>query len=639
MGLFSRKKALNLERAHELQPCVLLKYTPITAEHHSRPLDETPGGADETRKSMRRRLLNFFRRKTGKYNLVKAEKVYQNAAESYQRLNDGQTSLQHMPIVKIDDHQEPPVSEVLPDIEKLLEQDIPQPQDVDTAVSLTEEDKAEEQDKDQTSLQQIVEIHEQQDAPVSEVLITAEEQLEQDVLQFQDINTPVSSSEDDEADELDKDRTSLQQIVEIHEHQEAPVSEVLITAEEQLEQDILQFQDINTPVSSSENDKADELDKDHTSPQQSVEIHDLGESVSFEVLPAAEEQLEQDAFQLQDVLLGTSVSSSEDDGAEELNKDQTTSLQLSVEIHDLGEAPSFEVLPASEEQLEQDFHCLASSTDDDDEAEEPDNSHIFWHYEFGQKLGEGGFGCVHAGTRCKDGLKVAVKIAEKTPNMPYIRVPGHPKRLPMEIGLTLMANQGPSMPQIIKLLDWQDDPDHYVMVLERPMPSMSLLSFMKPRRRLVEGMARHFMRQVIEAAKICCERGVFHRDIKLENLLVNPDTLEVKLIDFGCGTLMKDSAYMSFSGTEMFCPPEFYAEGRYHAKPATVWSLGILLFAVLCGYYPDDKDRDVMSKKEWSKPELSQECYNMVCACLQPDPQQRLILEEMLLHNWFKVVE
>ncbi|KAK2913710.1 hypothetical protein Q8A67_002109 [Cirrhinus molitorella] len=233
MGLFSRKKALNLERAHELQPCVLLKYTPITAEHHSRPLDETPGGADETRKSMRRRLLNFFRRKTGKYNLVKAEKVYQNAAESYQRLND-----------------------------------------------------------------------------------------------------------------------------------------------------------------------------DHTSPQQSVEIHDLGESVSFEVLPAAEEQLEQDAFQLQDVLLGTSVSSSEDDGAEELNKDQTTSLQLSVEIHDLGEAPSFEVLPASEEQLEQDFHCLASSTDDDDEAEEPDNSHIFWRYEFGQKLGEGGFGCVHAGTRCKDGLKV-----------------------------------------------------------------------------------------------------------------------------------------------------------------------------------------------------------------------------------------
>ncbi|XP_073692729.1 serine/threonine-protein kinase pim-1-like [Garra rufa] len=223
--------------------------------------------------------------------------------------------------------------------------------------------------------------------------------------------------------------------------------------------------------------------------------------------------------------------------------------------------------------------------------------------------------------------------------MPYIRVPGHPKRLPMEIGLTFMANQGPSVPQIIKLLDWQDDPDHYVMVLERPMPSMSLFSFMKLRQRLTEGMARHFMWQVIQAAKICCERGVFHRDIKMENLLVNPDTLEVKLIDFGCGTLMKDSAYVSFSGTEVFCPPEYYVNGRYHAKPATVWSLGILLFVMVCGCYPDDKDRDMISKQELSKPELSKECCEMICACLQPDPQKRLILEQMQLQDWFKVVE
>ncbi|KAL0164918.1 hypothetical protein M9458_040671, partial [Cirrhinus mrigala] len=116
------------------------------------------------------------------------------------------------------------------------------------------------------------------------------------------------------------------------------------------------------------------------------------------------------------------------------------------------------------------------------------------------------------------------------------------------IGLTLMANMGSSVPQIIKLLEWQDDPYHYIMVLERPMPSMSMFHFVKLRRRLNEKMAQHVMCQVIHAANICCERGVFHRDIKLENLLVNPDTLEVKLIDFGCGMLMKDSAYATFNG-------------------------------------------------------------------------------------------
>ncbi len=119
----------------------------------------------------------------------------------------------------------------------------------------------------------------------------------------------------------------------------------------------------------------------------------------------------------------------------------------------------------------------------------------------------------------------------------------------MEIGLMLMANNGPSIPQIIKLLDWEDDTDHYVMVMEFPVPCVDLLSFVDHHGgSLDEGTARNIMRQVIDAAKISCDRGVFHRDIKLENLLVNQDTMEVKLIDFGCGALMKNSAFKVFHG-------------------------------------------------------------------------------------------
>lgn len=65
---------------------------------------------------------------------------------------------------------------------------------------------------------------------------------------------------------------------------------------------------------------------------------------------------------------------------------------------------------------------------------------------------------------------------------------------------------------------------------------------------LSEVMSQTIMRQVVGAAKHCCDRGVFHRDIKPENIIINPDTLEVKLIDFGCGDLMKDEVYTSFSG-------------------------------------------------------------------------------------------
>ncbi|XP_016364280.1 serine/threonine-protein kinase pim-1-like [Sinocyclocheilus rhinocerous] len=113
------------------------------------------------------------------------------------------------------------------------------------------------------------------------------------------------------------------------------------------------------------------------------------------------------------------------------------------------------------------------------------------------------------------------------------------------------------------------------------------------------------MWQVAQAAHTCCRRGVLHRNIKLENLLINKDTLEVKLIDFGCGDLLKTSAYETFWGTEVYCPPEFEKSGKYHGKPATVWSLGVLLFELVCGDPPESKDLDIIEAGIWSKPGLS----------------------------------
>lgn len=56
------------------------------------------------------------------------------------------------------------------------------------------------------------------------------------------------------------------------------------------------------------------------------------------------------------------------------------------------------------------------------------------------------------------------------------------------------------------------------------------------------------MRQVVQAARHCCDCGVLHRDIKGENILINTDTLQVKLIDFGCGDLLKNTPYKIYTG-------------------------------------------------------------------------------------------
>ncbi|XP_052386606.1 serine/threonine-protein kinase pim-1-like [Carassius gibelio] len=265
--------------------------------------------------------------------------------------------------------------------------------------------------------------------------------------------------------------------------------------------------------------------------------------------------------------------------------------------------------------------------------------HICWKYDIGKKMGEGGFGSVFEGTRYKDGLSVAVKLAAKTENMPYISLPDHPSPVPLEVALTIMANQGPSCSQIIELLDWQDHPDQYIMVLERPSPCVDMHIFWEYNGHLFsEELARHFMWQAIDAAVVCCSRGVFHRDIKMPNLLVNTETLEVKLIDFGCGDLLKSSSYKTYSGTAMYCPPEYFEKGEYHGKEATVWSLGVLLFAMITSLFPDSSDISLMDADVWFQPGFSDECCRFIRGCLKSNPEQRLLLEEMLFHDWFEVL-
>ncbi|KAL0160045.1 hypothetical protein M9458_043770, partial [Cirrhinus mrigala] len=107
--------------------------------------------------------------------------------------------------------------------------------------------------------------------------------------------------------------------------------------------------------------------------------------------------------------------------------------------------------------------------------------------------------------------------------------PDHPNPLPVEIALTLLANKGPSAPEIIKLLEWQEQRNSYIMVLECPLLEGH-------GGRLSEGLVRRIMQQATQAARTCCRRGVFHGDIKLENFLMSKDTLQVKLIDFGLPT-------------------------------------------------------------------------------------------------------
>ncbi|KAL1263938.1 hypothetical protein QQF64_004293 [Cirrhinus molitorella] len=301
-----------------------------------------------------------------------------------------------------------------------------------------------------------------------------------------------------------------------------------------------------------------------------------------------------------------------------------------------GDLPQDQCSPVSPSANESPSHLLRQLDCDKITGNEDP---ICWTYAIGEKLGEGGCGSVYAGTRVEDGLQVGMKFTEKDENEPYLSLPDHPSPVPAEVALTVMANQGPRCHHIIELLDWQDEPDHYIMVLERPSPCMDMHDFWEQHGDLFsEALVRHFMQQVIEAAVVCCSRGVFHRDIKMAYLLVNTETMEVKLIDFGVGDLLKSSPYIIFSGTANYCPPEYFAKGEYHGKQATVWSLGVLLFTMMANRYPYSSDIKLMDADVYTEPGFSDECCRFIRGCLRSNPEQRVHLEEMLSHDWFKVM-
>ncbi|KAK3512829.1 hypothetical protein QTP70_026487 [Hemibagrus guttatus] len=166
--------------------------------------------------------------------------------------------------------------------------------------------------------------------------------------------------------------------------------------------------------------------------------------------------------------------------------------------------------------------------------------------------------------------------------------------MPMEVVLLKRVSQPPCCSNIVNLLEWFDLPHEIIMVLEWPRPCMNLKHFTELQKScLTEAQTRDVMLQVIRAVHHCCKRGVLHRDIKASNLLIDPETLQVKLIDFGCGDLLKDAPYENYFGTTAFCPPEWLIFKEYHGIPATIWALGILLYNLLTGEYPFKTEQDM----------------------------------------------
>ncbi|XP_074479958.1 uncharacterized protein LOC141760767 isoform X2 [Sebastes fasciatus] len=263
-------------------------------------------------------------------------------------------------------------------------------------------------------------------------------------------------------------------------------------------------------------------------------------------------------------------------------------------------------------------------------------------YQQQEKLGEGGCGSVFAGYRKADHLPVAIKYIPSD-NQCIKHVDEHGNTLSVEVAilLKLAANTSGSAASSapVSLLDWYDLEQELILVLERPVPCMDLFTYIWSKGgSLKEEEAKIILKQLVDALIDLEDKSIFHRDIKVENILIETgsDVPRVRLIDFGLSCFVKRGAnYRDYYGTFNYIPPEWYNGQGYSAGPTTAWQVGVVLFHTLHRNAFFETLAFLENGVTFNE-RMSKDCRDFLQMCLTEDPEQRLTLEQLKHHPWLR---
>ncbi|KAK4262521.1 hypothetical protein QN277_028072 [Acacia crassicarpa] len=257
-------------------------------------------------------------------------------------------------------------------------------------------------------------------------------------------------------------------------------------------------------------------------------------------------------------------------------------------------------------------------------------------YEPLKELGSGNFGVARLARDKITKELVAVKYIERG------------KQIDEKVQREIINHRSLRHPNIIKFREVLLTPTHLAIVMEYAAGG-EIFERICNAGRFSEDEARFFFQQLISGVSYCHSMQICHRDLKLENTLLDGSpTPRLKICDFGYSkSAILHSQPKSTVGTPAYIAPEVLSRKEYDGKIADVWSCGVTLYVMLVGGYPFEDPEDprnfrktigrIMSV-QYSIPDyvrVSADCRHLLSRIFVADPAKRITIPEIKQHPWF----
>ncbi|KAJ3107629.1 MAP/microtubule affinity-regulating kinase 3 [Phlyctochytrium planicorne] len=253
------------------------------------------------------------------------------------------------------------------------------------------------------------------------------------------------------------------------------------------------------------------------------------------------------------------------------------------------------------------------------------------YYDLDKAIGEGNFAKVKLATHCLTGERVAIKIIDKE-KLDKVTA----RKLFREVRIMKLLNH----PHIVRLYEVIDTPKELYLIMEYAAGG-EIFDYLVAHGRMKEKDARRHFRQIISAVEYCHNLHIIHRDLKAENLLLDVN-MNVKIADFGFSNQFNPGQRLNtWCGSPPYAAPELFQGKEYSGPEVDIWSLGVVLYVLVCGSLPFDgstlpKLRARVLAGKYKVPfYMSPDCERLLKKMLVLDPAKRGTLDQVKRDPWF----